>query len=173
MYNLIIGIDPGVSGGIAVIVNNKVAIMKMPKREVTVNGKKRNETNVGILIEMLSIYTKGHNAIVFIEKVSMRPSDNKGKQFQIVKMLANYEALKTIINILGVPMIQVMPRVWQKYLNLVKAKEESKDRKKRYKRFASDITGMKTALWNSDAICIAEFGRRKVKLEPDWILEKI
>jgi len=175
-YNQVIGIDPGVTGGIAIIKNNAISIHKMPTHAIEVNGKNRNETDIGFLQDLLLKSSVGNSPIVFIEKVNPRPSDAteaNNRQFQIARMLANYEVLKTVVKIFKFPLVEVPPRTWQDYLRLVKKGEEQKDRKNRYKRYASQLIGRDATLWNADAICIAQFGNLKVQRDIAWINERI
>lgn len=171
-YKTIIGIDPGVGGGIAIIKNNAISIHKMPTIKVEVNGKTRNEACIANL--QILMVENSDNTIVFIEKVNPRPQDaESNRQFKIARMLANYEVLKTVVKIFKFPLVEVPPRTWQEYLRLVKRGEVQKDRKNRYKRYASHLIGRDATLWNADAICIAQFGNLKVQRDIAWIRERI
>jgi hypothetical protein len=175
-YDKIIGIDPGASGGIAIYSKSGLGCSKMPMVEVHKNGHKRNRTDIEGLATIFADQKKDYRPIVFIEKVQAFGSDTDapGKRFNIQKMLANYEALLTVIKMSGIPMIEVPPRTWQSYLGLVKKGVEKSQRKKIYQRAAqSYYPTTKATLWNSDAICLVQFGRMKNKFDPDWIKDQI
>lgn len=175
-YNKIIGIDPGAGGGIAIFSKSGLGCSKMPMIEVIKNGHRRRITDVQVLSGMLIDQKNGYNPIIFIERVQAFGSDtdDPGKRFNIQKMLANYESLLTIIKMLEIPMIEVPPRTWQAYLGLVKKGIEKSQRKKIYQRAAqSYYPSVKATLWNSDAMCLVQFGRMKIKFDADWIRLKL
>lgn len=161
----ILGIDPGASGGIA-LYNYKAGItaVKMPK-------------NISDLSEYLTYVKETYEKpLCFIEKVSSfrQDTDEPGKRFGIEKMLANYEQLKTCLTIAKIPFVQVYPQSWQHGLNLRKKGESKSDRKNRYKAAAAQYyPEVKTTLWNSDALCIVQFGRMKINTDIDWVLERL
>lgn len=164
--NCVIGIDPGHNGGIAVFVKGRnVKTIKMPKT---------NED----LRDFLIYYADNFKPIIFLEKVSVRPDDvsqdesgkaNMGKIFRIQQMLANYEHLKAIIEIVGIPYIMIHPMSWQTKLKLRTKGEEKADRKRRYREIAGQLYPIKTTLWNADALLIMHFGRYALANELSWV----
>jgi len=179
-YDKVIGIDPGASGGIAVWTKNGLGCKKMPtyevkKKKLTKNGNPSisNETDIRGLQDIFLQQKQGYNPIIFLERVQMWHGDSKdenaGKQFRIAKLLANYEKLKAVIEICDIPYVQVMPKQWQSYLNLVLKGKSDADRKRRYIRFASEKYQMKAVAWNGDAICLVQFGREKLYSDPAWV----
>lgn len=171
--NCVIGIDPGANGGIAVFIPGaKVKTVKNPK-------------DVTDLSEFLQYYKDNYNPIVFLEKLSVRPDDvavgpndkaNMGKLYRIQKMIANYEHLKSIIEVIGIPFALVHPASWQTKLKLrvQGQKEEKADRKRRYAKIAGDLyQDAKVTLWNADALLIMHFGRWALVNTPNWVRENI
>lgn len=161
----VIGIDPGKSGGIAVWrPGTKTYAIKMPEDVMELES----------WIQYMKTITR---PIVFIEKVQLRPDDvvgNPGKAFRVQKMLADFEKLKTILAISGVPYIKVHPQKWQNSLKLRVKGEEKAERKKRYQRAAADYyPEVKATLWNSDALLIMHFGRHILKTDPSWVKQNL
>lgn len=168
--NCIIAIDPGANGGIAIYrLECPIKTVKMPKT-----------------LEELKNYIEYWQGIsrplVFIEKLSVRPDDislgvggaNMGKLFRIQKMIANYEQLKTTIELLGIPFVLVHPMKWQNALKLRVKGEEKAKRKARYKDVAQDnYPTVKVTMWNADALLIMHFGRLALQSMTDWVLEQI
>lgn len=166
--NCVIGIDPGRMGGIAIFVPGKlVKVVKMPK-------------DVGELNELLTYYAENYNPIVFLEKLNVRPDDasvegagvNMGKLYRIQKLIANFEHLKAVIEVCGVPYVLVHPLSWQTKLKLRKlgSREDKAQRKKRYQRAAASFyPEVRATLWNADALLIMHFGRYALVNEPSWI----
>lgn len=167
--NCVIGIDPGANGGISVFIpGNKTKTVKMPKDN--------ND-----LADFLNYYNENYKPIIFLEKLSIRPDDvavgadgkvNMGKVFRIQKMMANFEQLKALIAVTGIPYVLVHPQKWISYLKLRRTdiKEEKADRKRRFCRIAGEwYPDVKTTLWNADALLIMHFGRKVLVNDIDWI----
>ena len=161
-YKCIIGIDPGKNGGIAVY-DTYVKAVKMVDDYDKISN---------MFIYHLNI--SDNKAITFIEKVQLWKSDDKGKQFGIQKMLAHYERLKSCLENCKMPYIEVPPVTWQSYLKLrIKGKkEESQDRKRRYKEIAQrkfEKQNIKVTLNTADALLIMNFGVNKCRYEPEYV----
>lgn len=167
----IIGIDPGANGGIAVYIQGRhVKAIKMPKT---------NED----LRDFLIYYADNFKPLIFLEKVQVRPDDikqgddgqaNMGKIYRIQQMLANFEHLKAIIEVIGIPYVMVHPLSWQKKLNLRQKGEEKAERKRRYKDLAGQYyPGVKITLWNADALLLMHFGRWAIINDLNWVLSNL
>lgn len=156
--DVIIGIDPGASGGIAVWRPNAVPVtVKIPK-------------SINEIVKYLEYWKEVGNVLVFLEKVQMFRSDDQGKQFRINAMLAGYERLKNALEVAGIPFVPVHPMSWQSYLKLRKKGEFKKVRKERYKSVAQEwFPEVKVTLWNCDALLLVAFGLKKKRDEPEWI----
>ena len=168
--NCVIGVDPGAAGGLAVFIpGQKVKVVKMPK-------------DVTDLRDFFMYYAENYKPIVFLEKLSVRPDDvivegdkaAMGKMFRIQKMMANFEHLKAIIEVSGLPYVLTHPMTWQTKLSLRKrvsgCKESKEERKGRYKDIAAGkYPEVNVTLWNADALLIMHFGRWVLVNEPSWV----
>lgn len=169
----IIAIDPGANGGIAIYEPGRpVKVVKMPS-----------------LIELGKLVAeerRGHEngLLVFIERLSVRPDDvsvengkiNMGKILNIQKMMANFEQLKAVFTLAGVPFILVSPMTWQSRLKLRKKGEkvEKKERKNQYKNKAQEwYPYINVTLWNADALLILHFARFALKNDVKYINKKL
>lgn len=164
--DMIIGIDPGKGGGIAVWDANwlEVEVFKMPENVRAMNV---------LFSEFKAMDGK---AFVILEKVQLQQGDlnNTGRMYRLQKMFTNYDQLKTVLSIVGLPYIEVKPNEWQKYLRLAKKGEDYTDRKRRLKKAAGNLyRTTKVTLWNADALLLMEFGRRKKRNEPEWFFGKL
>ena len=95
-----------------------------------------------------------------------------GKLYRIQKLIANFEHLKAVIEMCGVPYVLVHPLSWQTKLKLRKlgSREDKAQRKKRYQRAAASFyPEVRATLWNADALLIMHFGRYALVNEPSWI----
>lgn len=164
--NAVIGIDPGASGGIAVYVPGaNVKTMRMPK-------------DLAALGDFFKYYRENYAPIVFLEKLSLRPDDvsaqgnRLGKLFRVQKMMANYEHLKALIEVSGIPYVLTHPLTWQTRLKLRERGEhiDKAERKRNYKYVASKwYPGVQVTLWNADALLLMHFGRYALVNEPKWV----
>ena len=117
--------------------------------------------------------------MVFIEKLAIRRDDlTGGKVFRIKKMIANYEQLKAVISLSGLPYCEIHPLTWQSRLNLRQAGEEKPHRKKRYKDVAQlAYPSVNATMWNCDALLIMRCGdtmlRSGAKKDERWMAENL
>lgn len=143
------GIDPGQSGGIAVLRSNgSVAqLIPMPATERDI-------------CEAITVWTDD-SVEAFIEKVHSMPQQGVSSTF---KFGVGYGGLRMALIAVGIPFDEVTPQTWQKALGVVKrnAKTESKnDHKKKLLQKAQQLfPGTKITLKTADALLIAEYCRR-------------
>lgn len=169
----IIGIDPGNSGGIAILAGKTIKAHKMPvlEREGK-NGKKIKETDVDKIRLLITSFPR-ESTLVIIEKVNIFPSDssehNFGKQFRIQKMMENYSYLLSIVKIFQYTYMEISPVTWQSYLRLKEKGLSKQERKAKYKRAAQNWFGKalnkKVNLYTADALCLVQYGRHMVNEE--------
>lgn len=185
----IVGIDPGMSGGIAVWrPNHDLQVIKMPivikehKTKKTTSGKpkKFSELDVVGFRDYFSYLQGICNPLVFIEKLNTRPSDLTvpGKAFQIEKMMQNFEQMKALLISLDIPYCQVPPQKWQSDLKLkvsgLKHRESKDERKNRYCSIAGKLyPNINATKWNSDAVLIAHFGRYICVNGKNWVYQNL
>lgn len=167
---LIIGIDPGAGGGLSFFSKTKTPeAVKMPS----------SRKEIFEFLSSLKQHSERNNekVLVFIEKVNLYRGDDEtpGKSFGIMKLLGNFETLQTCFEILEMPFVLVPAVTWQTTLNLKGRKGESKqERKKRYSEFArAYFPENKITLQTADAYCLLIFGKKKIKLDPDWINSRL
>lgn len=174
MFDTVISIDPGASGGICVYRNKVVTCHKMP-------GKNESgQMDLQALLDFLKHLKEiSDNPICFMERVMMwrGDGDEGGKKFGITKMLANQEQLKTGLTMVGIPYIQVASVSWQRYHGLQKEKgveETDTQKKNRFKEWAQQIfKHIEVKLWNADALLILAFGINKIDFDKAWMREKL
>ena len=153
MSESIIGIDPGVSGGIVVV---------RPDHNIPLIVRKMPDTEVGIL-ELLSECDYATHA--YLEWI--HPAiQNIGKS-QMSKLYGNYMGLRMALFSASIPFDTARAQDWQRGLGITKrGKTETQTKwKNRLKAeamrlFPEKRTGIKITLWNCDAMLIAEYGRR-------------
>jgi len=143
----IIAIDPGKSGGIAVlnIKTGKVVTKKMP---VTVTD----------ILKLLRVW--GKDAVCFIEKVHSMPRDSAKGAFTFGKNVGHLEGILAATKI---PTHEVSPKKWQATLELgTKGKRSDKDWKNHLKAKAQKLyPDVSVYLWNSDALLLLTYGEQQ------------
>ena len=120
---IVIGIDPGKSGGIVIIKQNKniekssmVEMHKCPTSAVEMSSILRSARNTA--------WVENDKIVVAIEKVWAFPTDARSAAF---KFGVNYGMWLGIIGSLNLPFMEVIPKVWMKsYAPVPKDKKERK-----------------------------------------------
>jgi cytochrome oxidase Cu insertion factor (SCO1/SenC/PrrC family) len=135
----VIGIDPGMSGGIALIKNGNAVVAKM--------GHTERDT-----YEILQSYAE-HEPFAYIESVHSMPKQGVASSF---KFGVNYGLLRGMLIAIGIPFETVTPLSWQRYLRC-----QSKGDKNVTKAKAQELfPHIKVTHSTADALLIAEYGRR-------------
>ena len=120
---IIMGLDPGTSGGISIIETNKnklphiIYCLKMPV--VNMFGKKIVDTK--LLYESISAFKID---ISIIEKVHAMPRQGVTSSFQFGR---SFGSLETLAYLLSQRVDYVAPAVWKKYLGVGSSKKDSLD----------------------------------------------
>lgn len=141
--NLILGCDPGKSGGLALIGPDSVETTKMPD-------------TVGDLVDTLRSLTAGKTVTAFVEKVHAMPRQGVCSVFTFGRGLGNLEAA---LQALGVPMRWVRPQEWQKALGCLTGGDKNVSKRRAQELFPA----LKITHATADALLIAEFGRRNTQ----------
>ena len=154
---IVVGIDPGLSGAIAILENNKVLnIFDMP---VMAEGKKnKRQANGSQIFNEISkrINTLEKKQIkVVIEQVSAMPGQGVTSMFNFGQ---SFGILKGICSSMQLPMYFVRPAKWKKYYNLINTqKDASRTRAiEIFPYFSSQLSKKKDSN-KADAILIANF----------------
>ena len=159
----IIGIDPGLSGGMAVLENNKVKfIFDMP---VMPEGKKnKRQLNSAQLAKLIkdNILEKEEVCVV-VEQVNAMPGQGVTSMFNFGQ---SFGILKGICSAMQLPMYFVRPAKWKKYFGLINSEKDASRTKaiEIFPYFSSQLLRKKDSN-KADAILIASFYYETYKLE--------
>jgi len=149
-YKYFIGVDPGLSGGIAVIdpVSNVIEVSKTPQ-------------TIQDFIDLLGKYMN-ESVFCITEKVHSRPFNGAKANFTFGYING---ILHTVLLISKIPHEMVSPQAWMKYYGMKKEKNETDTSwKNRLKGRAQQLfPKTKVTLWNADALLIAEYCKRNFK----------
>ena len=151
----IIGIDPGLSGGIAVLENNKVLnILDMP---VMPEGKKnKRQLNSALLVSLIKDnINASEEVVVVVEQVNAMPGQGVTSMFNFGQ---TFGAIKGVCAALELPIFFVRPSKWKKHFELINSSKDSSRTKaiERYPKLSNQLAKKKDVN-KSDAILIARF----------------
>jgi len=151
----IIGIDPGLSGAIAILKNNKVLnIFDIP---VMSEGKKnKRQLNSALLVNLLKEnITKEEEVAVVVEQVNAMPGQGVTSMFNFGQ---TFGALKGICAALELPIFFVRPSKWKKHFELINSSKDASRTKaiEMYPKLSIQLSKKKDVN-KSDAILIARF----------------
>ena len=151
----IIGIDPGLSGAIAVLENNKVlSIFDMP---VMPEGKKnKRQLNSAQLVKLLKDNVlKDEDILVVVEQVNAMPGQGVTSMFNFGQ---TFGAIKGVCAALGLPIFFVRPSKWKKHFELINSSKDASRTKaiEMYPSLSNELAKKKDVN-KSDAILIARF----------------
>ena len=151
----ILGIDPGLSGAIAILEEKKVlSIFDLP---VMADGKKnKRQLNSAQLVNIIKENIAGADEIaVIVEQVNAMPGQGVTSMFNFGQ---TFGAIKGICAALGLPIFFVRPSKWKKHFELINSAKDSSRTKaiEMYPLLSSELSKKKDVN-KSDAILIARF----------------
>ncbi len=150
----IIGIDPGLSGAIAILENNKVLnVFDMP---VMSEGKKnKRQLNSALLSNLIKENIGNAEVVIVVEQVNAMPGQGVTSMFNFGQ---TFGAIKGICAALELPIFFVRPSKWKKHFDLINSSKDSSRTKviEMYPKM-SNLLSKKKDVNKSDAILIARF----------------
>ena len=151
----VIGIDPGLSGAIAVLEEKKVlGVFEMP---VMAEGKKnKRQLNSAQLVNIIQDNLNNREeAIIVVEQVNAMPGQGVTSMFNFGQ---TFGAIKGVCAALKLPIYFVRPSKWKKHFELINASKDSSRTKviEMYPSLSNQLTKKKDVN-KSDAILIARF----------------
>ena len=151
----IFGIDPGLSGGIAILDDNKIKeIFDMP---VMPDGKKnKRQINSALLAQLFKENIKDiEDTVIIVEQVNAMPGQGVTSMFNFGQ---TFGAIKGISAALSLPIFFVRPAKWKKHFELINSSKDASRTKaiEMYPSFAEKLSKKKDVN-KSDAILIARY----------------
>ena len=151
----ILGIDPGLSGAIAILEKKKVLnLFDMP---VMAEGKKnKKQLNSAQLVNIIRENSIGDEEVaVVVEQVNAMPGQGVTSMFNFGQ---TFGAIKGVCAALNLPIFFVRPSKWKKYFELINSSKDSSRTKviEMYPSLSSQLAKKKDVN-KSDAILIARY----------------
>ena len=151
----IIGIDPGLSGAIAVMHDKKV--MNMYDMPVMAEGKKnKRQLNSSQLVNIIKEnINEDEDTIVVVEQVNAMPGQGVTSMFNFGQ---TFGAIKGVCAALRLPIFFVRPSKWKKHFELINSSKDASRTKviEMYPTLSGQLA-KKRDVNKSDAILIAKF----------------
>lgn len=136
---IIIGIDPGASGGIAVLNPTVLAVHKL-------DGTERDARDFLCGVNL-------SESFAYIERVHSMPKQGVASSF---KFGQSYGFLRGLLIGLGIPFEEVTPQKWQKAMGCMSKGDKNVTKGRAQQLFP----GVKVTHAIADCLLIAEYGRR-------------
>ena len=143
----IIGIDPGVNGGIAWITNGNPCVEKMPE----------TLADLWELMRDIATETYGQQIRAYIEAVHSSPQQGVKSAFTFGQ---GYGRLEMALTAAGIPFERVSPQKWQKAMGCLTKGDKNVSKRKAQELFPQLNQGHRITHATADALLIAEYGRR-------------
>ena len=151
----IIGIDPGISGAIAVMHGKKV--INMYDMPVMAEGKKnKRQLNSSQLVNIIKEnINENEETIVVVEQVNAMPGQGVTSMFNFGQ---TFGAIKGVCAALKLPIFFVRPSKWKKHFELINSSKDASRTKviEMYPTLSAQLT-KKRDVNKSDAVLIAKF----------------
>lgn len=159
-----IGIDPGISGAVAILSNDRLSLFDMFDMPVMTTGKKQQINPYELhrlLAKMLdaSTYYDGPGqtaqSVVCLEQVSARPGQGVSSTFGFG---VSFGIIQGVVACLEVPVVLVTPAAWKRRAGLLGNKDQARTMAQRL--YPTAELGRKKDIGRADAILIARFGEK-------------
>ena len=151
----IFGIDPGLSGALAILDNsNVIDVIDLP---VMAEGKKnkRQLSSAHLSQYMVKNIVNIEDTVVVVEQVNAMPGQGVTSMFNFGQ---TFGAIKGVCAALGLPIFFVRPSKWKKHFELINSSKDSSRTKviEMYPSLSGDLAKKKDVN-KSDAILIARY----------------
>ena len=152
---ILIGIDPGLSGAIAILEDKKV--LNLHEMPVMAEGKKnKKQLNSAQLVNLIKEYANDSDEVaVIVEQVNAMPGQGVTSMFNFGQ---TFGAIKGICAALKLTIFFVRPSKWKKHFELINSSKDSSRTKtiEMYPTLSNQLSKKKDVN-KSDAILIARF----------------
>ena len=152
----ILGIDPGITGGLALLCGDGLLAVAMPV--LTLNGK--NEINLAELRSILGQWAPTH---AWLEKQQAMPRQGATSSFRTGQ---NYGDLRGFLTASLIPWREVRPAVWKKAMSVPADKAAAIAIATRTFPAHSDLWSMRKDDGIAEAALIAAYGQRQQCTQP-------
>lgn len=165
---IIVGIDPGIRGAIAILTASNFAyVVDMPIRPSSLAGKVRNEVDpIALRDELRRLVTADEKGIVVMEDLNAFIGAGKlGSTATMASLAATKAVVRTVCELAGLPITHVSPKAWQAFYGISsKAGQTTKKQSLRIARemFGEGLCPLERHDGRADALLIARWAARNL-----------
>ena len=153
--SVIIGIDPGITGAIAVLDKDTTKIIQLEDMPITPDGKgKKNKVSGTGIKRVLGQYSPDDVFMVVLEQVHAMPGQGVSSMFSFGR---SYGAIEAAVGVLGFSLVYVTPQRWKRTAGLIGALKDA-SRGKVLDLYPDASVHRKKDSGRADAVLIARYG---------------
>lgn len=116
------GIDPGLSGAVATLIDGEPGpILDMPVVQVG-DWREVDAATLAAWIRGVRSQHPGADFSACVEKVSARPGDGGTSAFRFGE---GYGQIKAVLGVLGIPYSRAIPAVWKRHMGLLGTEKDA------------------------------------------------
>lgn len=108
--NIVMGVDPGHTGGMAVLIGESAIVYSPPLEKVTVNKKERTIYDIKAMFNLLKPFA-GQNVLFAIEKVMTRPGESPIASFSFGEGIGYWKMAATACDF---KIVEIPSPTWKK-----------------------------------------------------------
>ncbi|WP_419833081.1 hypothetical protein [Endozoicomonas atrinae] len=153
MNKIIIGIDPGLTGGIAILDSRNKELIRVEDMPIIPEGGKKKVSGHG-LMKLIGGYTRHQVEMVYLEKVGARPGQGVVSMFNFGR---SYGAVEAAVSLMGFPLTYVTPQRWKRSAGLMGTHKDA-SRGKVLDLYPDADVHRKKDNGRADAVLIARYG---------------
>jgi crossover junction endodeoxyribonuclease RuvC len=148
-----IGVDPGVTGAIAIL-GEDLECIGLEDMPTMVLGKNKGQVNAAALARIFENCDSTDNPTVYLEQVSAMPKQGVTSMFNFG---VSYGVVQGICGALLFPLVLVRPNAWKKAAGLI-GKPKDAARTLAQQLYPEQNLSLKRHVGRADALLIARFG---------------
>lgn len=156
-FLLILGIDPGITGAMAILgPNGDVLVADLPMMTIPNGARKQQVLDVTAMKNYLENWQTRHRVFVFLEKTQPM-KDSAMTAFSMGQMRGSLLAICACLNI---SVSDVLPQAWKRKYNLLKCDKDASlgAAKQLFPSLAADLSRVKDHN-RAEALLIAAYGK--------------
>jgi crossover junction endodeoxyribonuclease RuvC len=157
---LVLAVDPGLSGGLAIISEQEVLLLTdLPVHKIGTTHKKTLRAELDLHGLHLQLTEHAPYSHAFVEKVSARPGQGTVSMFRFG---VAFGSITGLLVAMGVPLTFVQPKEWQKYHAVGPAPDAARQRATQLYPQITPLLMRKADGNRADALLLANFGLHRL-----------
>jgi hypothetical protein len=147
-----VGIDPGLTGAVAVLFGEKAEVYDIPTIKKGDGAVKYEIDPAGLGRVLRFGITNSEKVVAALERVNSMPGQASSSTFSLGD---SFGVCRAVLSLTNLPLMYVTPMAWKKYFKLTKDKEEA--RALAIKRYPQVELHLKKHIDRAEALLIATY----------------